>query len=169
MTTPRDPYDRPQPSIRENVESSIGKLSRLDREFHRLFNGLHDMGYEALRVESETPEEGIVDSVLSIIRQLAAIAGVQNGWMVPAGRLRPGMVVENSGYPRGEPQVLHILNVTPADDPDMVHVHAQNGYVSRPVAADWPFELRTQERADLEADLMGAERDRLGITSGSRV
>lgn len=147
-------------------ESTSARGRRLDREFHRMAAELNERGFESLRLDADTPEAGIVTSVLSIIDQMAKLAGLipGNGWHLQAQHLRPGMVVDYGPFVTlygPEPSRLHILNVTPGEDPDMVHLHGPDGFVSRPVAADWPFEIYTQERASLEAALVGAEQARL--------
>lgn len=144
------------------------RTRRLDEQFHRLHDGLAAMGFEALRLGAESPEHGIVDSTLSIVRQLAAILDLQGGWGVPAAKLLPGMVVENSGYPDGQPEVLHVVKVSEPDEDGMVLIYAQDGFVSRPVNGNWPYELRTVERAALEEQLVDAEQDRLGIARQDR-
>lgn len=161
MTTP---YDCGVFSDREPTGMTA---RRLDDEFHRLVAGLHERGFEALRLDADTPEQGIVDSVLSIIDQMSALAGLSNGWHVQAQNLRPGMVVDFGPWGTwkgGEPAQLHIVQVTAAEETGMVHLHGPGGFVSRAIAADWPFEIYTRERAALEDGIIGAERNRLART-----
>ena len=143
-------------------ESTSSRSRRLDAEFHRLAAELNYRGFEALRLDADTPEAGIVTSVLSIIDQMAALAGLipGHGWHVEARHLRPGMVIDYSPFCTWngpEPSQLQVLRVTPAEGPGMVRLHGQCGFVSAPVAADCPFEIRTVERTALEVEIVAAE------------
>ena len=152
----------------ERQESTDAKAIRLDDEFHRLVDGLHKMGFEALRLDAETPEEGIVDSTLSIIRQLTEIIGLHDGWHVPAAKLRPGMVIEwgpMSGW--GGPEVLHLTGVSDPDADGMVRLSAGD-FTTDLIAGDFLFELRTVERSALEDKLVDAEQDRPATATHNR-